>query len=91
MEHCGNRRQRVERLTSAWNQGLGEDADLPGELDDPLIESAVEPRRRARTQLTDGEVDAMRTARANGISVTALSNQFGVHRGTVWVKTRLPR
>lgn len=33
----------------------------------------------------------MRTARANGISVTALSNRFGVHRGTVWVKTRLPR
>jgi len=30
----------------------------------------------------------MRTARGNGISVTALAKQFGVHRGTVWTKTR---
>jgi hypothetical protein len=33
-------------------------------------------------------VDAMRTARANGISVIALANQHGIHRGTVWAKTR---
>ncbi len=31
----------------------------------------------------------MRTARANGVSVTALAHQFGIHRGTVWAKTRL--
>ena len=30
----------------------------------------------------------MRTARAHGASVAALAKQFGVHRGTVWVKTR---
>ena len=30
----------------------------------------------------------MRTARADGASVTALTKQFGVHRGTVWAKTR---
>ncbi len=30
----------------------------------------------------------MRTARANGVSVTALAERFGVHRGTVWAKTR---
>ena len=30
----------------------------------------------------------MRTARAQGISVTALARQFDVHRGTVWAKTR---
>lgn len=30
----------------------------------------------------------MRTARANGVSVTTLAKKFGVHRGTVWTKTR---
>ena len=30
----------------------------------------------------------MRTARTNGISVTALAKQFGVHRGTVWTRTK---
>lgn len=33
----------------------------------------------------------MRTVRANGLSVNALAKQFGVHRGTVWVKTRVPQ
>ena len=28
----------------------------------------------------------MRTARTNGVSVTALAREFGVHRGTVWTK-----
>lgn len=30
----------------------------------------------------------MRTARVQGVSVMALARQFGVHRGTVWAKTR---
>ena len=30
----------------------------------------------------------MRTARAQGVSVYALARRFGVHRGTVWAKTR---
>ena len=30
----------------------------------------------------------MRTARAQGVSVNALALRFGVHRGTVWAKTR---
>jgi len=30
----------------------------------------------------------MRTARERGIGVNALARQFGVHRGTVWAKTR---
>ena len=88
MERCGNRRPRVERLVSAWSQGIREDADSAGEPDDPLIEASAEPRRRARTRLTDNEVDAMRTARANGVSVTSLAKQFGIHRATVWAKTR---
>lgn len=84
IELCGNRRSRVERLVSAWNQGTRGDA----EADDPLIGASAEPKRRPRTRLTDEKVDAMQTARANGISVTALARQFGVHRGTAWVKTR---
>ena len=30
----------------------------------------------------------MRTARAQGVSVIVLACRFGVHRGTVWAKTR---
>ncbi|HZI97939.1 MAG TPA: hypothetical protein VFD41_10500, partial [Actinomycetales bacterium] len=82
IEHCGNSRQRVERLVSAWNQGSDARALSDGEPDDPLIAASAEPRRRARTRLTDEEVDAMRTARANGVSVTTLSKLYRVHRGT---------
>lgn len=32
----------------------------------------------------------MRTTRAQGMSVNMLARQFGVHRGTVWAKTRFP-
>ena len=88
MERCGNRRPRVERLASAWSQGIREDAESEGEADDPLIEASTEPKKRPRTRLTDEEVDAMRTARALGVSVVALARRFGVHRGTVWAKTR---
>ncbi|GAA3870575.1 hypothetical protein [Tessaracoccus defluvii] len=88
VDHYGNRRQRVERLISAWNHGSDDVAEPAGEPGDPLVEAAAEPRRRTRTRLTDEEVDAMRTARANGLSVNALAKQFGVHRGTVWAKTR---
>ena len=37
MERCGNRRPRVERLVSAWNQGIRGDAEPECEADDPLI------------------------------------------------------
>src|SRR5690606_20628512 len=87
MERYGNRRQRVERLVSAWNQGSDGVAEPAVGPEDPLIEAATEPRRRTRTPLTDAEVDAMRTARADGASVTALAKQFGVHRGTIWART----
>ena len=88
MERCGNRRPRVERLVSAWNQGIRGDAEPECEADDPLIGASVEPTKRPRTRLTDEEVDAMRTARAHGVSVTALARRYGVHRGTVWAKAR---
>ena len=88
MERCGNRRPRVQELVSAWNQGICEDAESEDRADDPWIGASAEPRKRPRTRLTDTEVDAMRTARAQGVSVNALARQFGVHRGTVWAKTR---
>lgn len=88
MERCGNRRPRVERLVSAWSQGVHGDAESDGEPEDPLLGVSAEPKKRPRTRLTDKEVDAMRTARANGASVNALARRFGVHRGTVWAKLR---
>lgn len=88
VERYGNRRPRVERLVAAWNPGSHEDADPAKEQDDPLIGASAEPKQRPRTRLTDEEVDAMRTARAHGVSVNVLARQFGVHRGTVWAKTR---
>ena len=88
IDHCGNRRQRVEQLVSVWNQASGAAVEPVGESDDPFIAASTEPRRRTRTRLTEEEVDAMRTARTNGISVTALAKQFGVHRGTVWTRTK---
>lgn len=87
MERCGNRRKRVERLVSAWSQGICEDAEPEGEADDPRIGASEEPKKRSRTRLTDTEVDAMRTALSDGLSVTAVARRFGVHRGTVWAKT----
>lgn len=88
MERCGNRRPRVERLAYAWDEGVHGDTEFAGESDDPLIDASSEPKKRPRTRLTDEEVDAMRTARAQGIGVNTLARQFGVHRGTVWAKTR---
>lgn len=88
MERCGNRRLRVEKLISEWNQGTRGNAESEVEASDPLIGTSVEPTKRPRTRLTDEEVDAMRTARAQGMSMTALARQFRVHRGTVWAKTR---
>ena len=88
MERCGNRRPRVQRLVSAWNQDVREDAQSEGEADDPLIGVSAEPTKRPRTRLTDEEADAMRTAREQGVSVIELVRRFRVHRATVWAKTR---
>ena len=72
-----NRRPRVERLVSAWNQGIREDAESEDGADDPLTRVSAEPKKRPRTRLTDKKMDAMRTARALGVSVTALASRFG--------------
>ena len=91
IDHYGNRRQQVERLGSAWSRGSGVAVEPVAEPNDPLLAASAEPRRRARTRLTEEEADAMRTARTRGVSVTALAKQFGVHRGTAWAKTRESR
>ena len=88
MESYGNRRAKIEKLASSWNQGFRGDTDFEAGADGPLIGAAAEPSKRPRTRLTDKEVGAMRTARAQGVSVNALARRFGIHRGTVWAKTR---
>lgn len=88
MERCGNRRPRVQKLASAWNQGIHGDADAEGGAADPLIEASTEPSRRPRTRLTDKEVDVMRTARAQRMSVNGIAPRFGIHRSTVSTTTR---
>ena len=80
--------QRLERLSSAWNQAklvLGDQPDGAAD-DEPGV--VVNPRRRARTPLTESQVDAIRTARANGESVVSICQRFNVHRMTVWTHTR---
>lgn len=79
--------QRFERLSSAWKQAkIGAGDEPQGAVED---ESGVvvNPRRRARTPLTNRQVDAIRTARANGESVVSICRRFDVHRMTVWTYT----
>lgn len=46
------------------------------------------PTRRSRTQLTETEVAAIRTARQNGDSVISICRRFDIHRMTVWAHTK---
>lgn len=85
---CGNRRPRVEKVVSSWSHGSRRNRDFEGETDDALIVASAEPKKRPRTRLTEKEVDALRTARAKGVSVLALAKLLGIHLGTVWAKTR---
>lgn len=80
--------QRFERLGAAWNQAkLGIAEEPKGAAgDEPNV--VGNPRRRARTPLTESQVDAIRTARANGESVVSICRRFDVHRMTVWTHTK---
>jgi hypothetical protein len=80
--------QRFERLRSAWDQAKLSTGDEQqgGAEDEPDV--VANPRRRARTPLTDSQVDAIRTARANGESVVSICRRFDVHRMTVWTHTK---
>ena len=87
MKRCGNRRPRVQKLASAWNQGFQGNGGAVGQAD-ALFGASAEPKKRPRTRLTDKEVDAMRTARERGVSVNAIAKQCGIYRGAVCTKTR---
>ena len=80
--------QRFERLNSAWNQAKLRVVDEPDGAPDDGPGVVTNPRRRARTPLTESQVDAIRTARANGESVVSICQRFNVHRMTVWTHTR---
>lgn len=83
-----NTLQRFERLSSAWNQArLGID-DAPDNAIDDEPGVVANPRRRAKTPLTESQVDAIRTARKNGESVISICRRFEVHRMTVWTHTK---
>lgn len=72
--------QRFERLGTAWEQaklGLG---DEPQSATEGYTNVVANPRRRARTPLTNTQVDAIRTARAGGESVVSICRPYGVHR-----------
>lgn len=80
--------KRLERLSSAWEQakrGVGREGPRAAE---PEPGAVLNPARRSRTQLTETEVDAIRTARANGESVVSICGRFGIHRMTVWTHTK---
>ena len=83
-----NLMRRLDRLDSAWIQG-----SQPLEASQPLafdegFEVIENPSRRSRTPLTEKEVEAIRTARANGESVLSIAKRFEIHRATVWEQTR---
>lgn len=80
--------QRFERLSSAWNQAKLRIVHEPDGATDDEPGVVSNPRRRARTALTERQVDAIRTARANGESVVSICRRFDVHRMTVWTHTR---
>ena len=83
-----NQRRAVEKLVLALEQGLSGDPDDDGDADHPPIGTSTEPMGRTRTPLTAKEVDAIRTAHAAGVSTVVLGQQYGVHRATIWKKTR---
>lgn len=82
----GNRRQWVQRLVCAWDQRSDGVIEPISDPNDPLVEKSAEPKRRTRTPPIEEEVGTMRTASANGVGVTVLANQFGMQRGTIWMK-----
>jgi len=80
--------QRFERLSSAWNQaklGIDEEPEAAADGEPGVV---ANPRRRARTPLTESQVDAIRTARLNDESVVSICRRFGIHRMTVWTYTK---
>lgn len=80
--------QMFEGLGSAWEQAKLGIGDGLGEATEEDPEVVANPRRRARTPLTEIQVDAIRTARASGERVVSICRRFDVHQMTVWTHTK---
>ena len=91
VENCARSIRSREKLVSPWNQDARGDVETNGELDAPLIGVLAEPKKRPRTRLTDGEVDATRTAHEQHVTMNAVVRQFRVHRGTPRAGQSMPR
>ena len=75
--------KRLERLSFAWEQPKpGIEGEAPRTVE-PEPGVVLNPMRRLRTELTETEVDAIRTARQNGDSVISICRRFDIHRMTV--------
>ena len=80
--------ERLERLSSAWEQakpGVGSEEPRAAEPESGVV---LNPARRCRTPLTAEEVNAIRTARQNGDCVISICRRFDIHRMTVWTHTK---
>ena len=80
--------KRLERLSAVWEQAKRSRGSKVRPTPKPEVGVVLTPTRRSRTPLTPEEVDALRTARTNGESVTAICRQFGIHRATVRALTK---
>jgi hypothetical protein len=80
--------RRVEKLVSAWGKGVSAISGYDLAPVDPVFAASTEPRERARTPLSDKEVDEIRTLRGAGVPVKELARRYGVHRNTISQKTR---
>ena len=78
-----NTARRLERLDSAWDKGSSEVSVAPSVAPEPGSGVVSNPSRRNRTPLTEKEVEAIRTARAEGERVVSIAERFGIHRCTV--------
>ena len=80
--------KQLERLSAAWEQtkpGIRREEPRAAEPEAGVV---LTPMRRARTPLTEAEVDAIRTARSDGQSASTIAKRLKIHRGTVWEKVR---
>lgn len=82
--------RRLERLNFAWLQGSPAFEPSSPLVFDEGFEVVENPSRRTRTALTAKQVEAIRTAREGGESVTSIAQRFDIHRGTVWQYTKPP-
>ena len=80
--------RRVQKVVAAREKAQACDEPLVQQAPPPPPCVVSQPSRRARTPLTPCEVDSIRTLRATGVSVNQLARQFGVHRATIWEKTK---